>query len=223
VNRGEIRTRVLQSLREDSSPLRRFSDDEVDLYIDDGYIDIAERTGVVVRTQVIDVPASQHFVPFPSDCMYPLAVKDAAAEWPIDPTTTDWIDRVDSLWIRRIRSRPWVYAAWGLKEFLIYPAYSVAGQISMTMAVIPETPALSSDSSVPDLPEEYHQALVYYAYGQALLKDADGPRLGRAARQIKHYEEMLGDVEDYANERHEGIRTAVYGSPQRTPARLELG
>lgn len=223
MNRGEIRTRVLQLLHEDTSPLRRFPDDEVDLYIDDGYIDIAERTGVVVRTETLDVPAMQHYVRFPDDCMYPLAVKDAAAEWPIDPTTWLWIDRVDRHWIRRHRSRPWVYAAWGLQEFIIYPAYNVPGQIHMTMAVIPETPALSSDSSVPDLPEEYHQALVYYAYGQALLKDADGPRLGRASKQLKYYEEMLGEVEDYANDRHEGIRTSVYGSPHRTPARLELG
>jgi hypothetical protein len=223
MNRGQIRQRVLVSLREDSSPLRRFSDNELNLYIDDGYVDIAERTGVVVRTTTIDVPQGEHFVPLPSDCLYPLAVKDDTSEFPIDPATVDWVDSVDSTWIRRVRSRPWVYAAWGLKEIMLYPAYNVPGTINIQMAVIPDSPSLPADSSVPDMPDEYHQALVHYGHAQALLKDADGPRLGRASRQMGYYAEMIGEVETYANSRHEGIKTAVYGTRLRTPARLEIG
>ena len=223
MNRGQIRTRVLQSLREDAAPLRRFSDAELNLYIDDAYVDIAERTGVVVRTENIPVAQGQHFVALPSDCLFPLAVKDNAQDWPIDPTTWLWIDSVDKKWIRRSRSRPWAYSSWGLTHILLYPAYNVPGTINMMMAVIPDSPALPVDSAIPDIPEEYHQALVHYAHSQALMKDADGPRLGRALRQLKYYTEMLGGVEEYANDRHEGIRTKVYGTRLRSPARLELG
>jgi len=221
LNRGEIRNRVLWSLREEAAPLRRFSDAELNLYIDDAYVDIAEKTGVVVETVNIAVGAGQHFVPLPANTLFPLAVKDLAADWPIDPTTWHWIDSVDRLWIRRTRARPWVYASWGLTHILLYPAYNVAGTINMMQAIVPV--AFGQDSEEPDIPEEYHQALVHYAHHRALLKDADGPRLGRALRQLGYYREMLEDVRDYSNDRHEGIRTAVYGNRLRTPARLELG
>lgn len=221
MNRGEMRTRLLAALGETGAYLSRFADEELNLYLDDAYMDIAEKTGVVTRTVVLDVPADQHFVTLPDDCLYPLAVRDENDSSPIDPTTWVWIDGIDRLWIRRSRSRPWVFSSWGMKEILIYPAYNVAGQINMQMAVIPQP--FTSDADVPDIPEDYHQALVYYANYQALIKDADGPRLGRALRQLQYYMEMVSDVGDYANSRHEGIRTSIYGNSLRNPARMEMG
>jgi len=212
MNRGEIRTSIIESLREEAEPVG-VTTSELNEYIDDGYEEMAEYTGAVVRDAVVSCPPNEHFIALPSDCLYPIAVRDTATGYPIDLKHWTWIDRVNNHWIRISRTRPWYVAAWGLTHLLLFPAYDVAGSITITQAVTPGV--LASDGAVPDLPPQHHRGLVHYGHHRSLLKDADLDRFKRSQRQQRYFMESLGDLDDWSGKRHEGIRFAVYGTKLR--------
>lgn len=221
MNRGEIRTSIIESLREESDPVS-VTAAELNEYIDDGYEEMAELTGAVVRDAAVICPPNEHFIALPSDCLYPIAIRDTVTGYPIDLKHWTFIDRMQNHWIRISRSRPWYTAAWDLQTLILFPAYQDGGSITITQAVIP--PAIASDFDTPDLPLQHHIGLVRYGHHRALLKDADGPRLGRSLRQRNYYLESMMGLEDWAGQRHEGIRFAVYGTKLRDGERfLELG
>jgi hypothetical protein len=193
---------------------------EVDRYVNDGYRDIAERTQAVVSTNTLTVEADSPYYTLPSNSLAPLTILDTASGYPIRPKHWTWIDKRDHLWVRKTRSRPSVFAAWDLHEVIFYPAYAAQSSITLVHAVIPDVTALSADSDVPDLPEQHHMSLVHFALWRSLSKDADGPQLGRAMRQRRDYDNVLGGIEVWALDRHQGIRTATYGEPKYTPTTL---
>lgn len=205
-------------MREADTPVR-WSVAELNRYIDDGYIDMSERTGAVVATRTINCPAQAHFIALDSDCLYPIAAKDVASDLPIDPVHWSFLDSVDDVWVRLAGPRPDFYAMFGLREFIIYPAYETAGTIEMILSVVPT--GLATDSAEPDLPEEYHYGLVHYVHGRALAKDAHGddagPRFGRARRQLGFYQEALNGLGLWTFDRHKHIAKAVYGEHYRMP------
>ena len=210
MNLGQIRNRVLDFLREQSSPTG-ITAAELNRYINDGYRDMSERTLSVVEETTISVPGETPFVTFPTNSLAPLTFVDQTSDMPILPVHWTWIDRRDKLFVRKTRSRPSLIAAFGLYEALIYPAYtSGGGTIVLTHAIMPTE--LSSDTDTPSLPEQHHMGLVYYASHRVLLKDADGPRLGRALRQKKYYEETVDGLEVWGLSRHENLRTNVYSN-----------
>ena len=212
MNRGEIRSRIIEALREEETPVE-VSTDELNEYIDDGYEEVAELTGAVVTDTVVSCPAKEHFIPLPANCLYPLAIIDTSSSRPIDLKHWTFIDRRDRVWIRSFRQRPYYAAAWSLTHLLVYPAYENAGSLTLTHAVIPGP--LANDASVPDIPEQYHRGLQHYGHHRVLLKDADERRFGRSLRQRRYYLESLSDLSDWSGKRHEGIRQAIYGTKLR--------
>lgn len=208
MNRGEIRSAVISHLRENATTPVRWTSAEIDRYIDDGYREMAEITGAVVRTDTLTIRAESHFYTLPTDCLYPISIQDAGQDEPIDPVHWLWIDGEDEIWIRTLRQRPEVYAAWGLDEIIFWPAYNADGTVRMTQAIIPGP--LASDSATPDLPQEYHGGLVEYAIFRCLLKDADGQQLGRAQRHRAYYMEFLGGLDFWTGRRHPNIRRDMF-------------
>lgn len=210
MNRGEIRAAIQQRI-DDTSGVRA-TVDEINRYIDDGYVDLAERTQAVVRRETLSCPAGEHFIPLSADCLSPLLLRDVTSGLPIDFVDWPLIDRKDSLFIRKVATRPYCAATWGVAELLIYPAYETAGSMEIMQSIVP-APLGESDS--PALPEQHHQALVYYGHYRVLLKDAHGDlagrRLGRAKRQHGYYLAAAGLLATWTMERH-GDMTFVAGT-----------
>ena len=213
MNRGQIRSAVADALRNTSYV--RWTSAEIDLYIDDGYREIANRTGCVVATSNLTCEAGEHFVDLPDATLYPIAFRDITTGLPVGMCHWTLIDTDDNFFMRKERNRTERVAAWGLKKLLLSQAYSVQSSLEMMAAVSPVT-GLASDGTEPDLPQQHHQALVDYAHYRALIKDADGPRLGRALRQYGYYLEKVEALTEWAEARHEGIAQAMYGNWLRT-------
>lgn len=214
MTRAEIRAAVLAGLRESAAPVR-WTIDEVNRYIDDAYQEVAESSGAVVRTDTLVLAASNNFLALPTDCLFPIAARDVSTGLPIDPVSWVFIDQEDWSWIRRESTRPDVFAGWGLHEILFYPKTKANRDIALTMSVLPGP---LGDDDEPDFPPDHHHALVHYAWGKALAKQADGPKLGRAMRQFGYYQEALGGLEQWSNDRHAGIATDIYSEPHRKAA-----
>ncbi len=186
--------------------------EEANQYLDDGYLDLAERTGIVVREITLDCAESQHFVSVPDNCLYPIAIKDVATDLPIDFVSWTILDRpCASTFIRDTAGRPAIIASVGLSELLVHPAYVNGGQIFMVYAAVPEP---MTDSSIPEFPVQHHQSLVHYAHWRVLLKDAHGDlagrRIGRAQKQFNAYLYLAGLANKWAMDRH-GARAMVMG------------
>lgn len=225
MTRGEIRAAAISMLRESSTPVRWLLT-EVNRYLDDGYRDLAERTAAVVRTFTVNVPADTNYVVLPSitdgagtfDVLHPLAVKDVSSDLPLDAVHWGFFDGQDRVWARTPASRPYFYAFWDWLTLLIYPHYGSAGQLSIIASVIPR--GFTGDSQEPEIPVQYHDALIHYVVWRCLLKGAKGPRFGRANRQLRHYSERMLGLGEWTQERHEGIFTAIYGKQLRVPQEL---
>jgi hypothetical protein len=219
MNRGQIRERVITDINESSPPVSVLTE-ELNEYIDDAYQEVARVTGAVVTDVTLDCGAGNPYVKLPDNMLRPLAIIDVGNGRPIDLKHWTFVDKVDAQFIRRSRTSPWFACAWGFKELLLYPSYSAAGQITITGTIIPA--AMTSDSDVPDIPEQYHRGLAYYAAHHALIKDADGPRFGRALRKLRDYRDALGEIDLWADSRHENIHMAVYGTKLRDGEKLDL-
>ena len=205
MTRGEIRAAIQQRI-EDPSGVRA-TVPELNEYIDDGYLDLAERTAAVVRTETLSCPAGEHYIPLAADCLTPLLLRDLASGLPIDFVNWPLIDKKDDIFIRKVGPRPTVAATWGLAELLLYPAYEAAGTMEIMQAIVP-APLGESDS--PALPAQHHQALIHYGHYRVLLKDAHGDlagrRLGRAQRQFKYYLAFAGLLQEWTMDRHGEMR-----------------
>ena len=223
MNLGQIRSKTLDFMRELASPVG-VTTQEIDRYINDAYVEMAEVTQAVVEEITLTVQAGEHFVPLPQNSLAPLTLIDAATDRPIKPVHWTWVDKRDRRWIRISRQRPRVYSAFGLKEIFLYPAYLADATMTLNHSVVPvegfATSILENDSDIPNLPEQHHMALAFYAEYRALLKDADGPRLGRAMRQHGYYKNTLDGVGIWSVERHETLRTAVYGVSKHAPSSI---
>ena len=223
MNLGQIRAKTLDFLREQSSPVG-VTTQEIDRYINDGYVEIAETTQAVVEEIQIGIGAGEHFFTLPANSLAPLTFVDDTTGYPIRPVHWTFIDKRDFRWIRIARQRPRLYAAFGLKEIFFYPAYLADATLTMNHSVVPMdlfvTSTLRADADVPNLPEQHHMALSHYANYRVLLKDADGPRLGRAMRQRGYYQNTLDGVSVWSVERHETLKTAVYGVSKHSPSTI---
>lgn len=211
MNRGELRLAAQKRIR-DTDGIRT-TETEINHYIDDGYNDLAERSGAVTRTTNLTCPPGEHYIALPSDCLYPIVLRDVTTGDPIDFVDWPYIDKHDRVFIRRVGQKPHVAAMWGLGELLIYKAYQDGGTMEIIMAVVPS--AFTADNQEPDLPEQHHQALIHYVHGRVLLKDAHGdlagPRLGKAKRQMATYQALAGGLEKWAMDRHGVMRITTYG------------
>jgi hypothetical protein len=218
MNLSEMRQRVLEHLRESTTSPVGVTNDEVNRYINDGYSEAAEITQAVVEELDLSVPARQNFVTLPDNSLAPLTFVDKATGFPIHQIHWTWLDDRDRRWIRRPRQRPSLIAAFGLHEFILYPHYTAAGTITMLHAIVPVD--LASDTDVPLLPEQHHMGLVHYAIFRALVKNADGPRLGRALRQKQYYDQTVDGLGVWSVDRHETLHTAVYGVFKQAPSSI---
>jgi hypothetical protein len=196
VTRGEIRAAVISNLRETTPPVR-WTLDELNRYLDDGYRDLAERTAAVVRTFTIFLQPGQNYADFPSftdssgtfDVLHPLAVKDQLSDLPLDPVHWSFIDGQDRIWVRTSDQRPHFYGFWDWQTLLVYPHYGAIGGLGVIAAMMPR--GFANDSAVPEVPTQYHDALIHYVAWRCLLKGAKGSRYGRASVQLRNYSEKL--------------------------------
>lgn len=216
MNRQEIRLAVQDRIRDPTGV--RTTEAEINRYIDDGYSDLAERSGAIVRVAVISCPANQHFIAVPDDCLYPIVLRDLGSGLPLDFVDWPFIDKRDANWIRRSSSFPRLAAMWGLGEILIHEAFSGTGSIELTYAAIP---APLTDGASPELPPQHHQALIHYCHARVLLKEAHadlaGRRLGRAQAQFKQYLGLAGAIEKWGLDRMGSMQLAIYGDSMRKP------
>ena len=211
MNRQEIRLAV--QARIDDTDGVRTTEPELNRYIEDGYTDLAERTGAVVRTVNLALSPTQRFVATPTNMLYPLLMRDLASGLPIDFEDWTFLDKLDFRFVRRTAQRPEIVASWGLGEFLLSSAYGGSGgSVEVIYAAIPGPLA---DNAEPELPVQYHEALVHYTHARTLLKDAHGDiaqkRIGKAKGQFSEYYGLANSIQRWNFDRL-GIRTVVMGS-----------
>lgn len=225
MNRGQIRARALEFLRESTSDPVRWTINEVNRYIYDGYTFMAELSGAITRTDTLTANKEQVYVSLPQDVLFPIALKDVTSDFPIDPVNYNLLDKTDPDWTKRSDTRPTAFAAFGLYEICLYPAYNANAQtMSLISAIVPAD--FTSDTDEPNLPEEHHETLLEYVKWRTLLRKCFDKESEGLATEHKHrFFQMLGPLKTWGNTRHEGIATAIYGERLRsvpTAARARL-
>lgn len=198
MDRATIRQRVVKALRDDDSNIG-WTVDELNRYIEDGYKELAALTKAIVDTRDIYVGPDEHFLTLPDDCVQVFETKDKDTEYPIDQVHWDFIDSRDWVWIRNSASRPWLIAPWALHEAIIYPAYAAGGTVTMTMAILPGALA---DVDEPDIPDEYHRSLIFYATWRAVMRGVTSQeRMERAMYHFRRYSQSLGGLDEWTDKR----------------------
>lgn len=195
--------RTLATIREDvrdridETAARRWTDAQLNRWINEGAIDIARRTEVLQAKQDITAVAGTQEYTLPTDMIrvHRIEFTPTGSTSTYTPEYRDF-NSMDGVWWSQKTSRrgtPVLYTVWGFPptaKLVLYPTPDPGGTITVYYYRLPVEAA--ADANSPELPEGWHDLLADYAEYKALRRDAD-PRW-REAKQI--FEENLGNLFD---------------------------
>lgn len=81
---------------------------------------------------------------------------------PLVPVKLAWLDQTAPGWRTQATGMPTAYITdWSSQHIRLYPAPSVAGTVTLSVAREPLLP-LTTGTQIPEIPARYHPALVYW-------------------------------------------------------------
>lgn len=189
---GELKARVWDRLDEDSTSPGRFTSAIVREYLNDAVQDMLVRAGALIGTTTITAVANQYSYELPHDCVQVVSVDRnnvTDIQQKVWPRAIDDIDEAVPNWRTFTSDRFEWYFIFGLNQIFLLPAMAASGTVyDITYRKDPGLAALILDTQEPDIPRRFHDELVEYAVGRALLIDADSERLSRAVAALRRYE-----------------------------------
>lgn len=199
MNLGEIRSAVYRRLDSDSTS-GRFTTAVLNQLINDGYREAVVRSGVLVGSLRLTPIAGRLFYDLPDDCvrvtrLFRVDVREKV--WPVD------IERLDHRWPnwQQDSGTRWEwYFVFGLNQIVVGPKFDTVGdeEYELRYELDPGDTALAADTTEPEIPRKWHDALIDYATGRALLYDGAVENLERATLSLgdfqKKTQNMKGEV-----------------------------
>lgn len=138
-----------------------------------------------------------------TDMIVPLRIRVGSAR--LRPGTLGALEAADPRW-QALAGTPVRYTSLGSNLLAITPQPAALSSASVTYAYSPA--ALSGDSSVPVIPEQYHQNLVDYGYYRVRLKEgAQG--LERGLKRLNTFLDGMQELGDYVRARSRAARYDV--------------
>ena len=165
---SEMRTRVRYLLGEPSTTVNPFwTNTEIDAWINEGYWDFCEKTGVLQESYDQGFIVNQQEDVFPSHFISIQSMEWINSDDEITVLEPDYMYDLD-----RNDDNTGTPSKYYLRSNNIYglnPIPDEAGTVRIYMSVVPTT-VLSDDNDVPSIDSRYHHALIYYAVHLAKLK-----------------------------------------------------
>jgi hypothetical protein len=234
MTRGELRQRAQQRFAAAAAGFSPYTDAQVNAALNEGQALFGlltlcvERTaqipiqpGVTFRYLLQDVP--DFFAPLRMRCRR--VSSGTSAEWdepkfderpfddpptsseaitPVRPATLAQLDAIDPNWRAAQGETVLYYGCQGLDLAWIYPTPTTSAT-ALLMTYAAEPGAMAGDDSVPEIPEEFHPALVSYALCTLPLM-LGGSELARTAPQWDMFMQSVQQCASYIRNRNRGHR-----------------
>jgi len=165
-------TKVRYNLAEPSTTTNPFiTDTEITSWINEGYRDFCEKTGVLQEKYEQGFTANQQEDAFPSHFLSLHTMEWKNSDEEITPLEPDYMIDLD-----RNTDNTGTPEKYYLRAYNIYglePIPDEAGTVILHISIVPKTDLTTTDS--PSIDTRFHDALIYYAthIGKLKNKDAD--------------------------------------------------
>jgi len=177
VNVATLRDRVWNFLKDNGT---HWPEADVVNYLNDAEVDIARRT-LILRDRVSPISAANAVYTLPPTTIelftvtylgkvLPRVTEEEVSNFGGSGSGSDWTGtttQVDA----QVASH--VYGPWGKLRFAVYLKKSGALVSDYLCEVARRPSAAMAVGGSPEIPEAYHEALIYYAVSSAYLKDFD--------------------------------------------------
>lgn len=160
-------------------------------FINEAYILTCARHNLIETSGTLSLVANQWIYDLASGCHCVLRVYSATTEQLLIPATFNQIAAYDGQWIQTTATTPYLYAMINSHQIFFYPAPSAAAADDITYHYSSIPSAMSGDQEVPDLPKQYHDLLLDYAEGIALLRERALSSKQKAIKCMSIYREKL--------------------------------
>lgn len=175
MNRGQIKTRILNALNDNATTPVFFSTAQLNSLVDEGMEVIAENSRAIRRTAMFALrPGTTFYSPasIAPDIMFPVRFWDTTREVRMTALSMQELDKAKARWLQTSGTpEVWFPVSWDL--FGVYPATSTSGGL-IRMDYVAWPRELIDDNDEPELPLASHDAIVLFGAYMGLLKKWDG-------------------------------------------------
>lgn len=172
---AQLKTELFRRLRETPSALVWVTEDEAEVALNDGLMELSDATEWHEVVWPIDLLERRPYYDLRTvygDTVLSVgpAFNEQTNRW-LRPTTTRMLDVIDERWERRI-GIPEALLTRGLWWLGYWPrSGSDTGTIKQYLATLPD--ALVADADEPGFPQEFHRGIVDYAVADLLAQDGE--------------------------------------------------
>ena len=187
---GEMKAEVFRRLRESSESPVMWTETDIAVALNEGYMEISDESEWYEKWQVIDLLDNQPFYDVRTLLRHPFlrigaAYNNQSSRWLI-PTSAAELDKGDRRWQMRVEE-PGYYFVRGLWWLQYFPYKGIeSGTIKQYYKALP--PVLEDDSDEPGFHESHHYALVEWALADLYAQDAEVDLAWSHFKQYVEYE-----------------------------------
>ncbi len=194
MNFSDIETSVRNTLDDNSTTDKLWSQDELLEYARDGESEICERIDAIVDNTSaftdIAVNTSTGTYGLASTIVSVKSVKMSLGSEPLMETSEEVLDKSVSGW-RVATGTPRSYIKTPTNNIILYPIATVVDTVNMTVSRFPNT--LMSVNGSPEIDARYHAGLLEWILHRAYMKnDSETLNVGKAKDHKKKFEEFFG-------------------------------
>jgi hypothetical protein len=142
-----------------------YPEDDLSSWINQGALEVANRLECIEGEASLTVTAGNRTASLPEDFIRFLRV---STETKLKPTDIDYLDSVNDYW-EAVEGAPTHYYLTG-RTIGVYP--KPIDNTTINLLYIKAPAMMKNDADICEIPQEYHQIVVYSATYKALVKDA---------------------------------------------------
>ena len=197
MNRGQIRDKILYMLNQDVDSPQFWEEDFINNRIDEAYMNFVSRTKILETSASLTLLAYQNLYEFASDCLVVNRMYYETTDKMIDPATWSNLVKFDPSWSDKTGDRPerWVFIP--PNKMFLYPAVTADSTDAVTYYYSKMPADFTADTTSPDFPAIFHDALIEYPLTVALLRMGSAGYLKMANGYWAKYQEKIKSAKKF--------------------------
>ena len=201
MNRGEIREKILWRLNQDTDTPQFWEEDYINRLIDEANMNFMSHTKTLETSTTLSLIAYQNLYTFAANCFVINRMYYDTTDKIIDPTTWSTLVSAYPSWSTTNGPRPerWVFIP--PNKIFLYPAVTADADDAVIYHYTKMTADFALDSSKPDIPLIFHDALIEYPLAIALLRMGSQSYLKKAFGYYTKYKEKIVSLKKLTSNR----------------------
>lgn len=197
MNRGELREKILYRLDQDVDSPQFWEEDYINELIDEAYMHFVSRTKILETSTSLSLIAYQNFYEFASNCLVINRMYYETTDKIIDPITWSNLTKADPSWSDKTGDRPerWVFIP--PNKIFLYPAVTSASSDAITYYYSKMPADFTADTSSPDFPAIFHDALINYPLAIASSRMGAAEYIKKAQGYWGKYQEIVKSAKKF--------------------------